>query len=63
MTRPDQDDTGTEAEKPGWMAKSRLYRGEDQPASRGIGLVVSIDVKPSCKVLENGSDTPKAAPR
>ena len=37
------------------MAENGLYREEYEHASCGVGLVVSIDGKPSRKVVENGS--------
>ena len=37
-----------------------MYAAEDEHASCGVGLVVSIDGKPSRKVVENGIDALKA---
>ncbi|MBC7137179.1 MAG: glutamate synthase large subunit [Defluviimonas sp.] len=43
-----------------WMAENSLYRAEDEHASCGVGLVVSIDGVPSRKVVQNGIDALKA---
>jgi glutamate synthase (NADPH/NADH) large chain len=42
------------------MAENSLYRDEDEHASCGVGLVVSIDGKKSRKVVENGINALKA---
>jgi glutamate synthase (NADPH/NADH) large chain len=42
------------------MAENSLYREEDEHASCGVGLVVSIDGQPSRKVVENGIKALKA---
>ena len=44
---------------PGWIEQS-LYKAEDEHASCGVGLVVSITGKPSRKVVENGINALKA---
>ncbi len=41
-------------------AENGLYREEDEHSSCGVGLVVSIDGKPSRGVVENGIDALKA---
>lgn len=43
-----------------WMAEHSLYRKDDEHASCGVGLVVSIDGTPSRKVVQNGIDALKA---
>ncbi|GGH54969.1 glutamate synthase large subunit [Frigidibacter albus] len=43
-----------------WMAENSLYREEDEHASCGVGLVVSIDGVPSRKVVQNGIDALRA---
>ena len=49
-----------ENEKRNWMSKNSLYREDMEHASCGVGLVVSLDGKPSRKVVENGIDALKA---
>ena len=60
MTKFDQDWVAHEEEKRRWMAENSLYRDEDEHASCGVGLVVSIDGKKSRKVVENGINALKA---
>ena len=60
MTKYDQDWVSQEEEKRRWMAENSLYRDEDEHASCGVGLVVSIDGKKSRKVVENGINALKA---
>ncbi len=60
MTRFDQQWATREAEKRAWMDENSLYRAADEHASCGVGLVVSIDGKPSRKVVENGIEALKA---
>ena len=43
-----------------WMAEHSLYRPEDEHASCGVGLVVSLDGKASRKVVESGITALKA---
>ncbi len=43
-----------EEAKRAWMAANSLYRTEDEHSSCGVGLVVSIDGKPSRGVVEKG---------
>lgn len=54
MTKFDENWEAKEAAKRAWMAENSLYREEDEHASCGVGLVVSINGKPSRKVVENG---------
>ena len=49
-----------ENEKRNWMSKNSLYREDMEHASCGVGLAVSLDGKPSRKVVENGIDALKA---
>ncbi len=42
------------------LAKTGMYRAEDEHASCGVGLVVSIDGKASRRVVENGINALKA---
>ncbi|MEP3346999.1 MAG: glutamate synthase large subunit [Litoreibacter sp.] len=60
MTTFDQDWVAREEEKRRWMAENSLYRDEDEHASCGVGLVVSVDGKKSRKVVENGINALKA---
>ena len=50
---------GEEARR-AWVAENGLYRAEDEHASCGVGLVVSIDGTKSRKVVENGIAALKA---
>ncbi|WP_112872864.1 glutamate synthase large subunit [Paracoccus endophyticus] len=43
-----------------WMSENSLYRAEDEHSSCGVGLVVSIDGRPSRRVVDNGIDALKA---
>ncbi len=56
----DEKWVGAENEKRNWMSKNSLYREDMEHASCGVGLVVSLDGKPSTKVVENGIDALKA---
>ena len=60
MTNFNSDWAATQKAKRAWMAENSLYRTEDEHASCGVGLVVSIDGKPSRKVVENGINALKA---
>ncbi|WP_394198699.1 glutamate synthase large subunit [Litoreibacter albidus] len=60
MTTYDDAWVAREEEKRRWMAENSLYRDEDEHASCGVGLVVSIDGKKSRKVVENGINALKA---
>ena len=42
------------------LSKNGMYNEEDERSSCGVGLVVSIDAKPSRKVVENGIEALKA---
>ena len=60
MTKFDADWVRAEKEKRQRMAENGLYRDEDEHSSCGVGLVVSIDGKPSRQVVVNGIDALKA---
>ena len=60
MTTYDQNWARDEVERRDWMNENSLYRSEDEHSSCGVGLVVSIDGKPSRRVVENGIDALKA---
>jgi len=60
MTKFDADWAAAEESRRAWMAENGLYREEDEHASCGVGLVVSIDGKPSRKVVENGIEALRA---
>ncbi len=60
MTKYDENWVAAEEAKRQWMAENGLYREEDEHASCGVGLVVSIDGKPSRRVVENGIKALKA---
>ncbi|KMW59701.1 Glutamate synthase [NADPH] large chain [Candidatus Rhodobacter oscarellae] len=60
MTKYDANWVAQEQAKRAYMAEHGLYREDDEHASCGVGLVVSIDGKPSRKVVENGIDALKA---
>jgi glutamate synthase (NADPH) large chain len=60
MTKYDAAWVAAEEAKRAWMAENGLYRDEDEHASCGVGLVVSIDGTPSRKVVQNGIDALRA---
>ena len=60
MTKYDAEWVAAEEAKRAWMAEHGLYREEDEHASCGVGLVVSIDGTKSRKVVENGIQALKA---
>jgi glutamate synthase (NADPH/NADH) large chain len=60
MTKFDAKWVAEEHAKRAWMAENSLYQPEDEHASCGVGLVVSIDGKPSRKVVEAGITALKA---
>ncbi len=60
MTGFDDNWMAEEAARRAWLAENGMYRDEFEHASCGVGLVVSIDGKPSRKVVENGIDALKA---
>ena len=60
MTKYDANWVATETAKRAWMAENGMYREADEHASCGVGLVVSIDGKPSRTVVEHGIAALKA---
>jgi len=60
MTKYDQNWVRTEEAKRKWMAENGLYDESEEHSSCGVGLVVSIDGKPSRKVVEAGITALKA---
>ena len=60
MTKYDADWAAREAAKRAWMAERSLYRDDDEHASCGVGLVVSVNGTKSRQVVEHGIDALKA---
>ncbi|MDD9976464.1 MAG: glutamate synthase large subunit, partial [Boseongicola sp.] len=60
MTKFDAEWAAEEKARRAWMAEHSLYKDDDEHASCGVGLVVSIDGSRSRKVVENGIDALKA---
>jgi len=60
MTTYDADWVAAEQARRAWMAENSLYRDDDEHASCGVGLVVSIDGARSRKVVEHGIAALKA---
>ncbi|MEP2782292.1 MAG: glutamate synthase large subunit [Pseudoruegeria sp.] len=60
MTKFDQAWLADEEAKRAYMAENGLYREDDEHASCGVGLVVSVNGKASRKVVEGGIDALKA---
>ncbi|WP_299357908.1 glutamate synthase large subunit [uncultured Paracoccus sp.] len=60
MSRIPTDWQEQETARRAWMAEHSLYRDEDEHASCGVGLVVSIKGTPSRKVVEHGIEALKA---
>ena len=60
MTKYDDAWVAAEEAKRQWMAENALYKADDEKASCGVGLVVSLNGKASRKVVENGIDALKA---
>jgi len=60
MTKFDQSWVAAEEAKRAFMAENGLYRVDDEHASCGVGLVVSLSGKPSRKVVQHGIDALKA---
>ena len=52
MTKYDADWVRAEEERRKWMAEHSLYRDDDEHASCGVGLVVTVDGKPRRQVVE-----------
>ena len=60
MTVYDESWVAAEEAKRQWMDENGLYKADDEHASCGVGLVVSIDGKPSRQVVVNGINALKA---
>ncbi len=60
MTNYDANWVAAEEAKRTWMAEHGMYIEEEEHSSCGVGLVVSLDGKPSRKVVEAGIDALKA---
>ena len=60
MTKYDANWVKNEEAKRAYMAENGLYNESEEHSSCGVGLVVSIDGKPSRKVVESGIDALKA---
>ncbi|SHF09843.1 glutamate synthase (NADPH) large subunit [Loktanella atrilutea] len=60
MTTYDETWVAAEEAKRKWMAENSLYRDEDEHASCGVGLVVSIKGEASRDVVEKGINALKA---
>ena len=60
MTKLDENWVRAEEAKRQWMEENSLFRDEHEHSSCGVGLVVSMDGKPTRKVVEAGIDALKA---
>ena len=60
MTKFDANLVKDEEAKRKYMAENCLYDESEEHSSCGVGLVVSLDGKPSRKVVEAGIDALKA---
>ncbi|MGD9916434.1 MAG: glutamate synthase large subunit [Paenirhodobacter sp.] len=60
MTKYDEAWVAAEEAKRKWMEEHSLYKADDEKASCGVGLVVSLDGKASRRVVENGIEALKA---
>ncbi|WP_294609133.1 glutamate synthase large subunit [uncultured Roseovarius sp.] len=60
MTKFDSDWAVKEEAKRKWLAENGMYAEEEEHSSCGVGLVVSIDGKPSRRVVQAGIDALKA---
>lgn len=60
MTKYDEAWVAAEEAKRAFLDANGLYKADDEHASCGVGLVVSISGKPSRKVVENGISALKA---
>ncbi|WP_334191234.1 glutamate synthase large subunit [Pararhodobacter sp.] len=60
MTVYDENWVAAEEAKRQWMDANGLYKTDDEHASCGVGLVVSINGKPSRQVVVNGINALKA---
>ncbi|WP_101066888.1 glutamate synthase large subunit [Roseovarius salinarum] len=60
MTKLDRDWKTAEDAKRRWLAENGMYREEEEHDACGVGLVVSLDGKPSRRVVEAGINALKA---
>jgi len=60
MTKYDDSWMAEEEARRAWLAENGMYSPEHEHSSCGVGLVVSIDGKPSRRVVENGIEALKA---
>ena len=60
MTKMDLNWKAEEEAKRNWLAENGMYSEEEEHSSCGVGLVVSVNGKPSRKVVEAGIDALKA---
>ena len=60
MTKYDASWAAAEAAKRQWMEENGMFREEHEHSSCGVGLVVSVDGKPSRAVVANGITALKA---
>ncbi len=60
MSDFDSNWAAVETAKRDWLAEHGMYAHEEEHSSCGVGLVVSIDGKPSRKVVQAGIDALKA---
>ncbi|KNX42945.1 Glutamate synthase (NADPH) large chain precursor [Roseovarius tolerans] len=60
MSNFDSTWAAREAAKRDWMAENGMYAHEEEHSSCGVGLVVSVDGKPSRRVVEAGINALKA---
>ena len=60
MSDFDSNWAAKEESKRDWLAEHGMYAHEEEHSSCGVGLVVSIDGKPSRKVVQAGIDALKA---
>src|SRR6056297_2087210 len=60
MTKLDLNWKATEEAKRQWLAENGMYLESEEHSSCGVGLVVSVDGKPSRKVVEAGIEALQA---
>ena len=60
MTKYDENWAAAAEAKRKWMTENGMFREEHEHSSCGVGLVVSIDGKPSRKVVDAGITALKA---
>ena len=60
MTKIDTNWAAKEEAKRKWLAENGMYAEEEEHSSCGVGLVVSLNGKPSRKVVDAGIDALKA---